>query len=54
MMRLREANRGGKTFDVLGKVPSNHLIQQFGYALDDWRLEDITRVSADSGLVKKT
>jgi len=42
------------TFDMLCEVPSNHLIQQFGHALHNHRLEHIARVSANSGLTKKT
>lgn len=39
-------------FDVLRKVPSDHLVQQFGRRLDDWRPKyTITRVSSDPGLV---
>lgn len=38
---------------MFGKVPSDHLVQQFGRALDDWRPNyTITRVGSDPSLRK--
>ena len=44
--------REGKTFDVVGEVVGNHLVQQLGRALDNWCLEDAARVSPDTGLTR--
>jgi len=44
----------GRTFDMIVKVVSDHLVQQFGHALDNRRLEHTARVSPDSGLYKST
>jgi len=43
----------GSTFDVIIQVVSDHLVQQFGHALDNRRLEHTARVSSDSSLTKK-
>ena len=51
-VRWWDAKREGKTFNVSGHVPGNHLVQQFGHAIDNWGLEHVTRVSADAGLTK--
>ena len=49
----RETKVGGKTFDVRREVPSNHLIQQLGRALDKWCPEHIIAgVGSDSGLAE--
>lgn len=42
--------RRGRTFDVVGQVPGNHFVQQFGHALDNRRLEHIAGISADTSL----
>ena len=51
---LWHAKRDVRTFDVFGEVPSNHLIQQFGHALDNRRLEHIAGVSPYASLRKTT
>ena len=42
--------RKGKTFDVVGEIPSNHHVKEFGYSLHYRRLDHATRVSPDTGL----
>jgi hypothetical protein len=41
-----------KTFNVVTKAASEHLVPQFGYLLDDRRLDRMIRVSADPRLTK--
>lgn len=44
----------GGTFDVFGEVPSDHLVQQLRYALNNWRAEHtVTGVSSYPGLARK-
>ena len=35
---------------MVGQVPGNHFVQQFGHALDNRRLEHIAGISADTSL----